>query len=67
MDFIGDEKGDVRLSPMQGAQLMALAELVRSGEVIIRSGYDADEEHEETVKALLLDVSQEIALQVHNG
>lgn len=63
--MIGDERGDVRISPDQGLRLMALGELVRSGEVIVRSGYDADEDHEESAKALLIDVAQEIALQVH--
>ena len=55
------------VSPSQGIALMSLAELIRTGDVIIRSGWDADEDYEASAASLLKDVAQEIALQVENG
>ena len=52
------------ISPSQGVQLMALAELIRTGELVIAMGFDPDEDAADTASKLLLDVAQEIALQV---
>lgn len=49
------------LSPSQSVQLMALGVLVRDGEISL-TGNDADK-----AEALLIDVSQEIALQHGDG
>lgn len=49
------------LSPSQGVQLMALAEMLRDQDLAIRGDEDEDIE---AAYSLLSDVAQEIALQV---
>lgn len=50
--------GGYRLSPAQGLQILAISELLRSGELTL-SGDDAEKAQE-----ALTDAAQEIALQI---
>lgn len=56
------------ISPSQGVQLMALAEMLKADDLHIRL-WDGDEwvVDETSAPALLLDVAQEIALQVNQN
>jgi hypothetical protein len=51
----------VEISPSQAIQFMALAQLLRQGDLAIRGEED---EEVEAAYALIADVAQEIALQV---
>lgn len=62
--MMSEEERDFTVSPMQGAQLMCLAEMIRTGDLAFR-GHEPEDE--ESATALILDVAQEIALQVPHG
>lgn len=60
--MIGDSVGRVTISPSQAIHLMALADVMRSGDLEIQ-GDDPDEV--KAARDVILDVAQEVALQVH--
>ena len=60
--MIGNQNGVVEISPDQALRIMAIAEMLRDGDLELR-GEDVGDV--ETARAALIDVSQEIALQVH--
>lgn len=62
--MIGDERGNVRISPEQAIRLMALADMVKAGDIDFRAH---ESEDEESARDLIADIAQEIALQVHHG
>lgn len=53
---------DFRISPSQGLQIMAIGEMLRTGELEFKLNGGG-----ETATAALIDVSQEIALQIDQG
>jgi len=56
-----ERAAEYTLSPSQAHQLMALAVLIREGDLAFR-GYE--QEDEENATSLIADVAQELALQV---
>lgn len=62
--MIGDERGNVCISPSQAINLLSLCDLVRAGDLAIFGDAAADVD---AAKSLLADIAQEIALQVHDG
>ena len=61
--MIGDERGDVRISPDQAIKLMAIAEMLQEGGIDIRGYEEVDVNN---ARLAIADVAQEIALQVHH-
>jgi hypothetical protein len=61
MDDVRQDVESYSLSPSQGIQLLALADLLKRGEIAFRADEERDEQH---AAALIADVAQEIALQV---
>jgi hypothetical protein len=55
------EDKSFEISPSQGFQIMALAEMLKNGDVSFRGD---EQEDEQSAAALIADVAQEIALQV---
>lgn len=64
MDGIGDDTGNVRISPDQAIKLMALAQMIKDGDIDFR-GHEI--QNEAAARAAIADIAQEIALQVHNA
>lgn len=62
--MIGDDRGNVRISPEQAVRLMVLSEMIKAGDIDFRAH---ESEDEEAARDLVADIAQEIALQVHYG